>query len=568
MSESNDLMDTEELKENLELITNVLENASEGFVITNAKQTEIIYVNKAYLKITGYTREEAVGNNTTLLKSGYQDVHFYKKMWEIIRKEGFWKGELWDKTKNGNLVAVSLMVLEIKNEKGIVTNYVGILSELTKQKEIEEKVQYLSSHNVLTELPNRYIFIEKINEMIKKIDDQEARKSISVITLDIDKFIHVNDTYGYDVGDELLKEIAYRLKSMLPKEIYLAHFNEDTFGIMGEINGEALETLIFSIRKLFKDPFNIREKEILLTVGLGVNVYPDTEQLGRDVVNNAEKAMLEAKKIGRNKVFYFTEHLNEKLSRRIALENDLRSALTNQEMFIEFQPQVELSSEKVNAAEALIRWEHKEFGLISPGEFIEIAEKTGDIVKIGQWIIEKCCEYLRTHQDKMKDFTIAINISPYQLNHRNFSKHFDDILKTNGISTNNIEIEITESLMMENMERNINKLEELTSKGIKIAVDDFGTGYSSLSYLLKLPISKIKIDKSFINALEESEESKMIVRTIIDMSHNLGYKVIAEGVETLEQLEFLKNHNCDQIQGYYYSKPIKMQKLLNQYLNE
>ncbi|TCT15442.1 PAS domain S-box-containing protein/diguanylate cyclase (GGDEF)-like protein [Natranaerovirga pectinivora] len=558
-----DITTSKKIEERLALVSSVLENATEGIIVTDRDYTEILYVNDAYLNITGYTKDEVIGNKSTLLKSGMQDVHFYKKMWEHIKKEGFWQGELWDKKKNGELIAVSLVILEIKGKEDIIHNYVGILTELTEQKKIEERVQYLSSHNILTNLPNRFIFIQKVNETIQAVNSGETSKEIIIITLDIDKLKYVNDTYGYSMGDELLKEVAYRLKKNLDQRVLISHFNEDTFGLLVvQEKNNCVEILVNKIKEVFTRPYIINGNEIIISCGIGINIYPKTNQMPRDVVNNAEKAMLEGKKLGRNGSCFFTKELNDKLSRRIQLENDLRYCVEKKELFLEYQPQIDLTTEKIVSAEALIRWNHPVFGRVSPGEFIPLAENTGDIIKIGEWIFQDVSNTFQKHKNVLKDLVIAINLSTHQLRKKSLLTFIDQLILEEKINPTNIELEITESAMMDNMEDNINRLEKIRQRGIKVSVDDFGTGYSSLSYLLKLPIHKIKIDRSFINALDTTPESGIIIKTIIDMSHNLGYKVIAEGVETKEQIEFLKKNNCNEVQGYYYSKPIKIEELM------
>ncbi|NDI77972.1 MULTISPECIES: EAL domain-containing protein [Psychrilyobacter] len=552
----------------LRLSAHIIENTPEGVIITD-KYNKIISVNHSFLKTTGYKKRDLIGYDPKILNSNHHNQFFYKEMWNSIKYKGEWRGEIWNRRKNGEIHPEWLKIITIRNKKNKnnIDYHVGMFSDLSNQEHIRKQIQHLAYYDSLTDLPNRELFNSRAKNSI--IDADLEKTSIAFMFLDLDRFKNINDALGHSSGDELLKKVAASLKEITLEDEIVSRFGGDEFVILIPSFDfiDDLNKRIISILNIFKSAFIIDGKELFVTSSIGVSLYPLNGESLDELIKNADTAMYFAKRSGRNNFKFYTENMNSKFMKNLDLENKMRQALKNEEFYLEYQPQVNTVTKKIISCEALIRWKSPEFGTISPDDFIRIAEDSGLIIPITRWILEKVFYEIKKVIEIDPNIYISINISGYQIKHSNLPKMIEDVLDQEKIDLKHIELELTESMLMDDILKNAEIMSKLKDLNIKLAIDDFGTGYSSLSYLKKFPIDKLKIDKSFIDGITTNEEDKVIVKTIISMAHNLGFKVIAEGVETKEQFDFLKTYNCDEIQGYYFSKPVSIEKIM-EYLEE
>jgi len=557
-----------ESEKKLRLFAQILESTPEGVIVTN-KYNKIISVNSSFLKNTGYLKKDIIGYDPEILKSNHHKPFFYKEMWKSIKYKGGWQGEIWDKKKNGEVSPEWLNIITIrnKNNNNQIDYHIGMFSDLSNQEHVRKQIQHLAYYDSLTDLPNRELFNSRAKKLILNADVDKTR--IAFMFLDLDRFKNINDTLGHSSGDELLKQVAKSLKEIRLENEVVARFGGDEFVILIPSFDfiDDLNKLIMNILNVFKSPFDIYEKELFITASIGISVYPLNGTSLNELIKNADTAMYFAKRSGRNNYKFYTENMNSKFMKNLDLENKMREALKNEEFYLEYQPQVDAFTKKIISCEALIRWKNPEFGIVSPNEFIGIAEDSGLILPMTRWILEKVFSEVKKIIEIDPNIYLSINISGYQIKHSDLPQMIEDVLNKENIDLKHIELELTESMLMDDVSKNIETMLKLKDLQIKLAIDDFGTGYSSLSYLKKFPIDRLKIDKMFIDGISTNEEDKIIVKTIISMAHNLGFKVIAEGVETKQQFDFLKIHGCDGIQGYYFSKPVSIEKI-QEYLEE
>lgn len=548
------------------LSAHIIENTPEGVIVTD-KHNIIISVNDAFLKTTGYRKRDLIGHNPKILNSNHHKQYFYKEMWSSIKYKGSWRGEIWNKKRNGEIHPEWLKILTVRNKKKTIEYYVGMYSDLSNQEHIRRQISHLAYHDSLTDLPNRELFHKRAKKLI--VDANLEKTKMAFLFLDLDRFKNINDALGHFLGDELLKKVAKALKEVTLEDEIVSRFGGDEFVILIQNfhSTKELDERIENILSPFQSAFRLEEKELFITSSIGVSLYPlDGESLD-ELLKNADTAMYFAKNSGRNNFKFYTKDMNSKFKKNFNLENKMRQALKNEEFYLEYQPQINTITHKITSCEALIRWKSPEFGNISPVDFIRIAEDSGFIIPITRWIFEKVFCEVKKLIEIDPDIYISINISGYQVKYSNLSKMITDVLEQEKIDLRHIELELTESLLMDDIFKNVEIVTALKDLNIKLAIDDFGTGYSSLSYLKKFPVDRLKIDKSFIDGVANNEEDKVIVKTIISMAHNLGLKVIAEGVETKKQLDFLKTYKCDEIQGHYFSKTVSIEKI-KEYLTE
>jgi diguanylate cyclase (GGDEF)-like protein len=433
-----------------------------------------------------------------------------------------------------------------------------------KEKEAKDELNYFANHDSLTGLPNRHAYIKKITELISS---EEKGDSFALVFMDLDNFKTVNDSLGHTLGDMLLQNVTQRLKDELHEYEEFYRFGGDEFVLLfsAKQGKEIVENSVLKIHEILKKPFKLKNYEVYTTLSIGISIYPDDAKDAETLLRNADVAMYDAKQSGRSNYSFYSNVMSDVSTKQLVLESGLYKALKSDELFLLFQPQILISTEKIIGAEALIRWNHSANGLISPLEFIPIAEKNGLIIPIGEWVIDQVCDQLALWKDThMRDMTISINISAKQLLHQDLYSYIEAAIKKTNIDGRLLELEITESVIMENINQTIKILSKLKKLGVSISIDDFGTGYSSLSYLKKLPIDKLKIDREFIKDIPNDKDDIAITNAIISMSKSLSLKIVAEGPETKEHIDFLQNSNCDIAQGFYYSKPIsilEMEKL-------
>lgn len=542
----------------------IYEHVEEAILYTDQK-SRILYVNPAFEIATGYSKEEVLGKNPSILQSGYHQREFYQELWKSINQHGYWKGEIWNRRKNGEIYPEWLRISTITNTNGDITNYVSVFSDITVHKQNEEQIQKLANYDVLTGTANRYLLSQEFQRLI-----EIARKHdqlLAVLFLDLDHFKLINETLGHQFGDLLLKKVSSRIKWLLKKKDVIARFGGDEFvivlpNIKHEIEAEQIANAII---KALKEPFYLNEQEVYATTSIGIAVYPINGEEPDVLIKNAAKGMYRAKSNGRNNFELFDEELHpQNHSRRMVIENRLRKAILKQELSLHYQPQVNLITGEIVGVEALLRWHNQELGFISPGEFIPIAEETGLIIPLSEWVIHQVCEEVkRLHDLGYTKLKVSINISGLHFNQSSFVKDISTIVRNANMDPHLIELELTESVIMTNAKESIEELDDIKKNGMKLSIDDFGTGYSSLSYLKRFPIDTIKIDQSFIKNItsEVDSDDAAIVRAIITMAKSLQLGIIAEGVENKDHLNFLRQEKCDIIQGFYISKPLSYLKL-------
>lgn len=539
---------------------NVFDNSKEAILITDA-ETRITYVNKAFLHITGYKEEEVLSVKTSAFKSGKHDKEFYKNMWHAIKIYGNWQGEIWDRNKNGRLYPKWLNILSIKGDNDIDLQYVGIFEDLTLLKEKEESINILKNYDGLTSLPNlslmKQLMHEKISANSNRIDYKYCLVSLTVTNYDI-----VKNGLGIEKADSLIITTLKRIKNHIENNFIIGSPGKNEFMILLECNKDDNIILEFinNILNEFKKPFVIEDEEILVQLAMGVASYEDYSDTVELLIENANMAKVYAAEEVESNVKFYKSDLKDKYLENIKMKYLLRGALETGELYLTYQPQVDLASGEIVGTEALLRWKSLEMGSISPVTFIPIAEKTGLILSIGKWVLDEALRQNKEWRERnLKPILMSVNISPVQFKKVDVFKIIQDTLKKYDLKGDSLEIEITEGILLDNDPNLMTQLDNINNIGVRLAMDDFGTGYSSLSYLRKFKFDKIKIDREFVKDYPANDDGT-IAKTIINLSKSLEITVIAEGAETQEQINFLRENKCDQIQGYYYSPPVSAEE--------
>jgi len=546
-------------------IASVAFESQEGIMITNANSL-ILRVNQAFTESTGYSAEEIVGQTPRLFKSGRHDAVFYAAMWESIHRTGSWQGEIWDRRKNGEIYPKWLTITAINDADGTVTNYVGTHTDITERKVAEEEIKNLAFYDPLTRLPNRRLLIDRLQQA--SASSARSGREGALLFIDLDNFKILNDTLGHDIGDILLQEVAHRLESCVREGDTVARLGGDEFVVMLEdLSEHALEAADQTeavgekILASLNQPYLLATHEYRNTPSIGAILFNGHKQPIDEMMKQADIAMYQAKQAGRNTLRFFDPQMQEAINIRVALERELRNALENHQFRLYYQIQVD-SSHRALGAEALIRWPHPERGLVSPDQFIPLAEETGLILPIGQWVLEAACTQLKEwEQDSLtRDLVLSVNVSAKQFHQVDFAAQVQSIVQRHAINPELLKLELTESMMQKNIEGMIATMNALKKIGIHFSLDDFGTGYSSLQYLKRLPLDQLKIDRSFVRDLATDSSDRTIVSTIIAMAKSLNLEVIAEGVETVQQRQLLLNKGCTHYQGYMFGKPIPIEQ--------
>ncbi len=543
----------------LKISAAVFKYASEAIMITNANN-EIEMVNPAFCSISGYSVDEVLGKNPAILNSGMHDAHFYKEMWDELITNNNWQGEIWNKRKNGEIYPEFLAISVVKDQFNKPIQYISLFSDITKHKKYEEDIWLQANYDALTDLPNRNLCLERLHYELSS--EHHKNVNLALLFIDLDRFKYINDTWGHKSGDELLKMAAVRLSDCLRNNDTVARFGGDEFVVIlsGTSSVHEVERIVKNIVSILSAPFYLSNgHDAVVSASIGITLSPTDGKTPEELLKNADTAMYQAKDAGRNTYKFYTDSMNKMVTARMQLEQELRQAIKQQEFVLYYQPVVSLNNGNVTGAEALIRWQHPKKGLIYPDEFISVAEETGLIEPIGQWVIEQALQDLKHWHSLGLMLNVAVNVSSRQCNQSSqlvISAVISQALQKNNIAPSYLKVEITESLLMDNSQQMINTLQEIKDLGVAIHMDDFGTGYSSLSYLKRFPINVLKIDRSFIEGAIEDEIDASLVQAVVLIGHSLNLKLVGEGIETQAHYDYLKQLGCDFGQGYHIAKPL------------
>ena len=553
-----------EANKHLNLQAAALKAAANAIVITDFHGT-IIWVNRAFTTMTGYGQEEIVGKNPNLLNSGEQPESYYAELWSTILSGKVWKGEIVNRRKDGTTYTEEMTITPVSLEDtGNPTNtyFIAIKQDITQRKAAEKQIQFLAYYDALTGLPNRTLLQDRLSKALAGA--RRRKDKVALLFLDLDGFKTINDSLGHSVGDLVLQEVAERLKRFAREQDTVARVGGDEFLIVLTAVKDAADAAVAAERLMHAMTVElvIQGRSLSISCSIGIGIFPEHGTDGETLIKNADAAMYCAKESGCNSFRFFSEGMNAEAMERLTLEHGLRLALEKRELFLVYQPQMDIATGKTTGLEALLRWQHPELGLVRPDKFIRIAENSGLIIPIGEWVLRTACSQARKWQDEgLLAVPVAVNVSAVQFRQEDFCELIGRVLWETGLAPQYLEMELTESLLLSNTHVTLSVLQNLRAMGLKLAIDDFGTGYSSLSYLRQFPVSKLKIDRSFIRDVAVNPDDAAITTAIIGMAKSLNLKVIAEGVEDEAQMSFLRARQCDEIQGYYFSKPLVVEKV-------
>ncbi|WP_290429024.1 sensor domain-containing protein [Ideonella oryzae] len=549
-----DITDRRQAEERSRLISQVFESTEEGIFITDA-HNRFISINRAFSRITGYSPQEVLGQTPALLKSGRQNRAFYAELWKQLNTEGRWEGEIWNRNKAGEVYPEWLAINAIKDEHGQLQQYLGIFTETSSRKSAEERILRLANHDSLTDLPNRALLVDRARVVLATARHQHT--PVLVMHLNLDHFSAINESLGHEAGDQVLRELALRLAQCLAPEDTLCRLGGDDFILLLPDKGVS-DVAQISIRLMdaVARPFAVGGQDLRLSASIGAAEFPENGADLTELSRAAESAVHQAKREGRNTVRVASRRLQEQVQQTLTLARELRWAVERHELVLHYQAQMDACSERVVGLEALVRWQHPQRGLVPPGRFIPIAEETGLIQEIGRWVLDEALRQTAAWRAAgLPVVPVAINLSVSQFRHPRLQQDVAEALRRHDLPAHLLELELTESVAMEDSDFTIARIASLKQLGVTLSIDDFGTGYSSLSYLKRFTVDRLKIDQSFVRGLAQSPQDDAIVATVINLARSLGLHTIAEGVETAEQLDFLRRHGCDEIQGYHFHRP-------------
>ncbi len=534
----------------------VLRSMNEAVAVVD-RDFQFVSINPAFTRTTGYSEREVIGQSASLLDSPQHDIAFYTRIRQKLFNDGHWAGEMWQKRKNGQEFLCSVESAEIEGVHGEQRLYIAVITDITQQKRAEQELRYLANFDTLTNLPNRAMLSERLSRAIVRARRQDHR--IAVLFLDLDRFKDINDSLGHTAGDRILRAAAMRLQETVGEHQTVARLGGDEFTIVLENLDQPADAdkVAREIIMAFEAPLVLDDRqEVVISPSIGISLYPDHGQVPTELLKQADTAMYQAKAAGRRTFVRYDDSMEIANRRRAQLSSALHKVLDRGELRLVFQPRLSLTTRRITGVEALLRWTSEDYGEIPPNQFIPLAEESGLILEIGEWVLLDACRTLRRWQDAgATDLTMAVNVSVLQLLRGDFSESVRRVLAETGVAPQALELELTESVLMANAEQAGAKLQALREMGVSLAIDDFGTGYSSLAYLKRLPITTLKIDKTFVTDLNRDPDDTAITTTVITMAHSLGLTVVAEGVETETQLRFLDHFRCDEVQGYWLSRP-------------
>ena len=548
------------------IATEVMHHMAEAVVVID-DDFHFVTVNPAFTRMSGYELADVVGKDASLTNSDQHDAAFYEQSRQAMGEQGHWSGEMWQKRKDGREFLCAVQTTEIREPGSERRLYVLVATDITDRRRIEQELRYLANYDTLTNLPNRTLLAERLSRAIVKARRQGS--CVALLFLDLDRFKDINDSLGHATGDRILRMAAQRLQRAVGPSHTVARIGGDEFTVVLDDLAHAGEADACAQRVIeaFDEPLVIDDRqEIVITPSIGISLYPDHAQVPTDLLKHADTAMYQAKAAGRRTFLRYTESMDSNTRRRASLVASLRRAIERDELRLAYQPQLSLADGRIPCVEALLRWHSAEHGEVSPAQFIPLAEESGMIVAIGEWVLREACNTLADWKRAgLPDMSIAVNVSATQLLHSDLPRTVERILRETGVDPSQLELELTESVLMAKAGLAAERLQFFRRIGVSIAVDDFGTGYSSLAYLRRLPITTLKIDKAFIDDLGRPGDSEdaAITTTVIAMARSLGLNVVAEGVETAEQLAFLRQHRCDVVQGYWLSRPLHARECLD-----
>jgi len=542
--------------EQMRKLSSALEQTAEAVMITDRRGI-VEYVNPAFETITGFSRKEMIGDKPSIVKSGRQGPEFYRQLWRTISAGEVFSEVFINKRKDGSLFYEEKTITPLKNDTGEVTHYVSTGHDITERMQTQEQLRFLAHHDALTELPNRTLLLDRLKQALARV--RRGNRRLAVLFLDIDRFKTINDTLGHDIGDHLLQDLSQRLRSCLRDGDTVARFGGDEFVVLLDDLGNVTDItgIAQKILEVLKPPFIVGEATLHVTASIGVSMFPSDGEDSGTLLKNADTAMYRAKDLGRNTYQFYSADMSARAFERLTLENSLRHALEREQFVLYYQPQVDVRSGQVVGAEALLRWRHVEFGLVAPAEFVPLLEETGLIMPVGEWVFRRACAQLKKwHEAGHHDLRVSLNLSSRQFSDRHLGTTIKQIMEETGVRPECIELEITESLIMQHTRTTMDILETLNRTGVRVGLDDFGTGYSSLAYLRRFPLDSLKIDRSFVLDIPKDPDDMAITQAIIMMGRSLKLDLVAEGVETVEQRDFLLGQGCPVMQGHLFGHPM------------
>ena len=543
-------------RERLRQAAAVFDCTREGVLVTD-HQGLIVHVNRAFIEITGYRRDEVIGQQPSLFKSGHHPPGFYQAMFATLEAEGEWSGEIWNRRRTGEIYPQWQTIRVIHDDFGRLSHYVAVFSDISAIKDSESELKHLAHHDPLTDLPNRLLFSDRAEQALASA--QTHKRGCALLMLDLDHFKLINDSLGHNVGDRLLKAVARRLQALFGPGITLARLGGDEFAVLAESCPQPAQAAALAQRILdaLKEPLLIDGNQLLINASIGISLFPSDALSAEQLLRNADSALFKAKSSGRNGYALYTEELTAHAQQRVEIAFELRRALEQDELRVYYQPVHDLQSSRLIGVEALVRWQHPQRGLVSPAEFIPIAERTGLIAEIDAWVMQQACRQMCQWQQNGAVLAfVAVNVSSRLFARRELYQQVAQVLQDTGLDPAYLELEVTESAVMDDPEVALEQMHRLRELGVRLAIDDFGTGYSSLLRLKRLPVQKLKIDQGFVAGLPWDEDDVAIVRVIIALARSMGMQVHAEGIEQVEQAAFLLEQACDLGQGYWFGRPV------------
>jgi diguanylate cyclase (GGDEF)-like protein/PAS domain S-box-containing protein len=547
--------------QHLRLAAAVFDSTLEGVLVTDSGGV-IVHVNRAFMSITGYQQDEVLGMRPSKFKSGRHGPDFYERMYKTILAAGQWSGEIWNRRKNGEIYPQWQSIRSIKDDRGSITHFVAVFSDITSIKHSERELAHLAHFDALTGLPNRLLFTDRAEQA--QTHARRNKQNLALLLIDLDHFKHINDSLGHNIGDEVLKAVSERLAQLMEKGVTLARLGGDEFAVLLENPQQAVQAaeLAQGVLDGLREPLLIDGQALFLTASIGISIFPNDALSAEQLLRNADAALFQAKSQGRESYALYTEELTAHAQRRVELTGELRRAIVQNELRVFYQPIHNLQTRRIEGVEALVRWQHPQRGMVSPGEFIPIAEQSGLIADIDNWVLTEACRQMRRWlEDGIGLSFVAVNVSSRLFGRGDLDRRVAQVLSETGLAPHCLELEVTESAVMEDPEQAIEQMHRLRELGLKLSIDDFGTGYSSLLRLKRMPVQTLKIDQGFVAGLPDDEDDIAIVRAIIALAQAMGMRVLAEGIEQAEQAHFLLNNQCELGQGYWFARPMPAEQI-------